>query len=86
MLMPTCLDGSVIHNVFYYCAVIEEAKSCPELEAIEWRCRTVDNLAGDTSRMLYAHCVKLQICKACVSSRKLREAMHSYTSSIEIAS
>jgi len=47
--------------------VIEEPRSCPELETIEWRCRTVDNLAGDTSRMLYVPCVKLQICKACVS-------------------
>ncbi|XP_029169110.1 uncharacterized protein LOC114939051 [Nylanderia fulva] len=44
---------------------IEEPRSCPELEAIEWRCRTVDNLAGDSSRMLYVPCVKLQICKAC---------------------
>ncbi|XP_029672667.1 uncharacterized protein LOC115241177 [Formica exsecta] len=50
---------------------IEEPKSCPELEAIEWRCRNVDNLAGDTSRMLYVPCVKLQICKACVQDEEM---------------
>jgi len=50
---------------------IDEPRSCPELEAIEWRCRAVDNLAGDTSRMLYVPCVKLQICKACVRLYKL---------------
>lgn len=55
----------MIYNCLDY-TVIEEPKSCPELEAIEWRCRNVDNLAGDTSRMLYVPCVKLQICKACV--------------------
>ncbi|XP_011877808.1 PREDICTED: stress response protein NST1 [Vollenhovia emeryi] len=44
--------------------------NCPELEAIEWRCRTVDNLAGDTSRMLYVPCVKLQICKACAQDEE----------------
>ncbi|EZA62754.1 hypothetical protein X777_07570 [Ooceraea biroi] len=49
---------------------IEEPRSCPELDAIEWRCRTVDNLAGDTSRMLYGHCVKLQICKACAQDEE----------------
>lgn len=49
---------------------IEEPRSCPELEAIEWRCRTVDNLAGDTSRVLYVPCVKLQICKACAQDEE----------------
>nr|QTE34469.1 pacifastin [Cataglyphis nodus] len=50
---------------------IEESRSCPELEAIEWRCRNVDNLAGDTFRMLYVPCVKLQICKACAQDEEL---------------
>ncbi|XP_011261077.1 uncharacterized protein LOC105254232 [Camponotus floridanus] len=49
---------------------IEEPRSCPELEAIEWRCRTVDTLTGDTSRMLYVPCVKLQICKACAQDEE----------------
>ncbi|XP_036142894.1 uncharacterized protein LOC105829650 isoform X1 [Monomorium pharaonis] len=54
-----------IHNNVEEGESVEEPRNCPELEAIEWRCRTVDNLAGDTSRMLYVPCVKLQICKAC---------------------
>ncbi|XP_012230372.1 uncharacterized protein [Linepithema humile] len=49
---------------------IEEPRSCPELETIEWRCKAVDNLAGDTSRMLYVPCVKLQICKACAQDEE----------------
>ncbi|XP_011169138.1 uncharacterized protein LOC105202364 [Solenopsis invicta] len=49
---------------------MEEPRNCPELEAIEWRCRTVDNMAGDSSRMLYVPCVKLQICKACAQDEE----------------
>lgn len=61
---------SGINNNLEEGETIEEPKSCPELEAIEWRCRTVDNLAGDTSRMLYVPCVKLQICKACAQDEE----------------
>ncbi|KYN41430.1 hypothetical protein ALC56_04163 [Trachymyrmex septentrionalis] len=59
-----------INNNLEESEFIEEPRSCPELETIEWRCRTVDNLAGDTSRMLYVPCVKLQICKACTQDEE----------------
>ncbi|XP_071650442.1 uncharacterized protein [Temnothorax longispinosus] len=61
---------SDINNNIEESESIEEPRSCPELEAIEWRCRTVDNLAGDTARMLYVPCVKLQICKACAQNEE----------------
>ncbi|CAK9828597.1 hypothetical protein ANTRET_LOCUS6098 [Anthophora retusa] len=44
----------------------ENRAACPELEAIEKRCKTADSLAGDESQILYMPCVMLQICKACV--------------------
>ncbi|XP_032678309.1 uncharacterized protein LOC116847426 [Odontomachus brunneus] len=60
------IDNNVDNNIDS--EAVEEARSCPELKAIEWRCRTVDRLTY-TSR-LFAPCVKLQICKACAQDEE----------------
>ncbi|XP_076757892.1 uncharacterized protein LOC143427546 [Xylocopa sonorina] len=57
---------------------MEENRACPELEAIEKRCRTVGGLAGDESEMLYLPCVMLQICKACVQYDLEEECLENY--------
>ncbi|XP_076243192.1 uncharacterized protein LOC143184674 isoform X2 [Calliopsis andreniformis] len=57
---------------------IDESRICPELEAIEKRCKTADNLAGDESQMLYRPCIMLQICKACVQDGLEEECLGNY--------
>ncbi|XP_076671181.1 uncharacterized protein LOC143370235 isoform X2 [Andrena cerasifolii] len=56
----------------------DESRACPELEAIEKRCKTADSLAGDELQMLYLPCIMLQICKACVQDDLEQECLGNY--------
>lgn len=57
---------------------LDEMQSCPELEAIDKRCKAASNLVGDGTQLLLVDCVLLQICKACEEDDTEDECLMSY--------